>query len=118
MAREEKYFERRVLDGMLFDAWQASLTEKQKVACGLVFEQDMSLSEASAELGVSRQAVHDLINAARKKMQRFEEYADRVGIDRKLKQIERLIEKFKFSLPPDFYAQIKELLKEDKQQSV
>ncbi len=114
MAREEKYFERRVLDGMLFDAWQASLTEKQKNACELVFEQDMSLAEASEELGVSRQAVHDLINAARKKMQRFEKYVDRVGVDRKLKQIEKLLDKFKFSLPPDFYTQIKELLKEEK----
>lgn len=114
MARGEKYFERRVLDGMLFDAWQASLTDRQRTACELVLDQDMSLSEASEEMGVSRQAVHDLINAARKKMQRFEQYVDRVGIDRKLKQIEKLLEKFKFSLPPDFYTQIKELLKEDK----
>ena len=114
MARGEKFFERRVQDGMLFDTWQASLTEKQKIACELVFDQDMSLAEAAEELGVSRQAVHDLIKASRKKMQRFNQYVEQVNIEKKLEQIRTLVEKFKFSLPTDFYTQMSRVLKEEK----
>ena len=114
MSRGEKFFERRVQDGMLFDTWQASLTEKQKTACELVFDQDMSLAEAAEELGVSRQAVHDLINAARKKMQRFNQYVEHVSTEKKLEQIRSLVDRFKFSLPPDFYTQVSRLLKEEK----
>ena len=114
MARGEKYFERRVQDGMLFDTWQASLTEKQKTACELVFDQDMSLAEAAEELGVSRQAVHDLVKAARRKMQRFNQYVEHVSVEKKLEQIRVLLDKFKFSLPPDFYTQLSQLLKEEK----
>jgi len=45
----------------LMDFYQAMLTEKQHVALKLYYEENLTLNEIGEEMGISRQAVHDLV---------------------------------------------------------
>lgn len=67
--------------GRLFDIYGGLLTDKQRQCLGLYFYDDLSLSEIGDELGVSRQAVHDLLKRVEQTLERNEE---------KLRILERL----------------------------
>ena len=62
-----------VQTALLFDFYGQLLTEKQQDVCHLYFEDDCSLSEIAEDLGVSRQAVHDMIKKSRKALGEYEE---------------------------------------------
>ncbi|MCL5967187.1 MAG: hypothetical protein M1516_00820 [Firmicutes bacterium] len=57
----------------LLDAYGPLLTERQREACALVFEEDWSLSEAAHALGVSRARVGALVGDAVRRLVRIEE---------------------------------------------
>lgn len=59
--------------GLLLDLYGALLTEKQRSAVEMHFSSDLSLTEIGAELGVSRQAVHDIIHRAEAALVEYEE---------------------------------------------
>ena len=54
--------------GRLFDIYGSLLTAKQRTCLSLYFYDDLSLSEISDELGVSRQAVHDLLKRVERRL--------------------------------------------------
>ncbi|MCQ2525036.1 MAG: putative DNA-binding protein [Lachnospiraceae bacterium] len=65
----DKIFER----GLLFDFYGELLTEhQQKIYSDAVFN-DLSLSELSEEVGISRQAIHDIIKRCDKQLSGYEE---------------------------------------------
>lgn len=68
----EEIFQQRMRLGRLFDIYGGLLTEKQRSCLGLYFYDDLSLSEISEELGVSRQAVHDLLKRVEQILERYE----------------------------------------------
>ena len=68
----EEIFQQRMRLGRLFDIYGGLLTEKQRTCLGLYFYDDLSLSEISEELGVSRQAVHDLLKRVEQILERYE----------------------------------------------
>ena len=68
----EEIFEQRMRLGRLFDIYGSLLTAKQKQCLGLYFYDDLSSSEISEELGVSRQAVHDLLKRVEQLLERYE----------------------------------------------
>lgn len=68
----EEIFEQRMRLGRLFDIYGGLLTDKQKLCLRLYFYDDLSLSEISEELGVSRQAVHDLLKRVEQILERYE----------------------------------------------
>ena len=68
----EEIFQQRMRLGRLFDIYGGLLTEKQRTSLGLYFYDDLSLSEISEELGVSRQAVHDLLKRVEQILERYE----------------------------------------------
>ncbi|MDY4920072.1 MAG: YlxM family DNA-binding protein [Phascolarctobacterium sp.] len=68
----EEIFEQRMRLGRLFDMYGGLLTEKQRTCLSLYFYDDLSLSEISEELGVSRQAVHDLLKRVEQILERYE----------------------------------------------
>ena len=45
----------------LMDFYQAMLTEKQYAALKFYYEENLTLNEIGEEMGISRQAVHDLV---------------------------------------------------------
>ncbi len=58
--------------GLLCDFYGKLLTERQLQACRLQCDEDKSLAEIAEELGVSRQAVHDLIRRSQETLESFE----------------------------------------------
>lgn len=69
----EEIFEQRMRLGRLFDMYGSLLTPKQSQCLSLYFYDDLSLSEISAELGVSRQAVHDLLKRVEQLLEHYED---------------------------------------------
>lgn len=65
---------------VLYDFYGALLTEKQQSCLEMHFLQDFSLSEIGDRLGVSRQAVYDIIHRSEQVLLEYEE---------KLKLVER-----------------------------
>ena len=76
--------------GLLFDYYGQFLTTKQREVMHLYFENDYSLSEIAEELGVSRQAVHDMIKKSKKSLY---EYEDRLGLALKFSNKDQAIER-------------------------
>lgn len=93
--------ERMLRIGALLDLYGAMLTEKQRRAVGMHFLDDLSLAEIGEALGVSRQAVHDIIHRAEASL---EEYEQKLGFLRKrqaaLEKLARLGEALE-ALPPE-----------------
>ena len=61
----------------LFDLYGALLTKKQQKCLSMSLLEDYSLSEIGETLGISRQAVHDIL---RRSEQAMEEYETRLGL--------------------------------------
>lgn len=68
----EKDFVQRMRFGRLFDIYGGLLTEKQQQCLRYYFYDDLSLTEIAEELGVSRQAVHDLLKRVEQILERNE----------------------------------------------
>lgn len=58
---------------LLYDYYGELLTERQREIYEEVVFNDMSLSEAASEYGVSRQGIHDMIRRCHKSMTEFED---------------------------------------------
>lgn len=74
----------------LLDFYGGLLTDKQRLIMSYHYEEDMSLSEISEELKISRQAVHDVIKRSEKVLKGYEKelgLVDRFNYQ-KLKMIE------------------------------
>lgn len=61
----------------LFDFYGPLLTDKQNRCLQMHLFEDFSLSEISAELGISRQAVYDMLKRSEQLMQQYE---DKLGL--------------------------------------
>ena len=57
---------------LLLDYYGELLSQKQRTCFDLYYNQDLSLSEIAAELGVSRQGVHELLARAEATLGEFE----------------------------------------------
>ena len=98
--------ERMLRIGALLDLYGAMLTEKQRRAVGMHFLDDLSLAEIGEALGVSRQAVHDIIHRAEASL---EEYEQKLGFLQKrqvhLEKLTRLGEAIE-ALPPEIGGRV------------
>ncbi len=68
-----EYLEKKFEIGMLMDFYRNLLTNKQISVMNLYFDEDVTLAEIATQLGVSRQAVHDLIARSEKQLYHYEE---------------------------------------------
>ncbi|MGE5371027.1 MAG: YlxM family DNA-binding protein [Solirubrobacterales bacterium] len=57
---------------MLYDFYGPLLTERQQQAVELHYEDDLSLSEVAAIMGITRQAVFDLLKRTEKTLEEYE----------------------------------------------
>lgn len=73
---------------LLYDFYQALLTEKQRQVMALYHEENLSLSEIGQEFGISRQAVHDTLKKAE---QALEDYENKLKLVDKFLKTERAI---------------------------
>ncbi len=103
--------QQRIRDGLLLDTYGSLLTEKQRMACEMVLLQDLSLSEAAEPLGVSRQGVHDLLTRSREHMENCESSLGLIEKNRRMEEMELLLEENKSRVPKDFYTAFRSMLK-------
>ena len=86
---KESSIERIVEQSLLYDFYGEMLNEHQrKVYEAAVFE-DYSLSEIGAELGISRQGVHDLLKRCNKIL---EDYEDKLHLVEKFQKAKKRVE--------------------------
>ncbi len=69
--------EKHIKGAYLLDIYEKLLTDKQSLAMNLFYNEDLSMSEISDELGVSRQAAFDLIKRTQKIL---EDYDTKLGL--------------------------------------
>ncbi len=79
---------------LLFDFYGELLTDRQKQIYGDVVMNDLSLGEAAAEYGISRQGVHDMVRRCSKILNGYEEKLHLVqkflDMKKKIREIESL----------------------------
>lgn len=85
---------------MLLDFYGKLLTDKQAMTMSYYYEEDMSLGEISEELGISRQAVYDIIKRSEKILRDYEE---------KLGLVERFLEQKKKLLKIKEHLKLREM---------
>lgn len=73
---------------MLFDFYGELLTEKQKLAMDLYYNQDLSLAEIAEPLGISRQGVRDFIKRGEKQLLELEQ---KMGLLMRFRQLHEQI---------------------------
>ncbi len=73
---------------LLGDYYGQLLTERQREILSLHYESDLSLGEIGELLGVSRQAVHDLLSRAEESL---EDYESRLGLAARDTAAKRLV---------------------------
>lgn len=85
-----KVFEMNVL----LDIYGELLTDKQLSIMKLYYQEDISLSEISEELGISRQAVNDSLRKTEKKLYHFDSILNLKMLYNDLDKVKVFLEKF------------------------
>ena len=78
--------------GMLLDFYGELLTNKQKTALELYYNEDLSLAEIAEEMQVSRQGVRAFIKQGEAHLEEFEE---KLGMYNRFSEISRLLREVK-----------------------
>ncbi len=95
---------------LLFDFYGQLLTEQQAQAVSLYYNDDFSLSEIAARMGITRQGVRDSIKRAEAQLFTFEEklgLMERFRVtERGLTEIESLAQKLKENYDPKIADEI------------
>lgn len=71
--------------GMLYDFYGELLPEKQREVFGLYYEDNYSLAEIGAEVGITRQGAYDFL---RRGETRLNEYEAKLGLVKRFRQSE------------------------------
>ena len=107
MIRED--LEKKVDLAFLSAFYGGLLTENQRRILSLHCEEDLSLGEIAAEVGISRQAVHESLNRA---AARLEELEGTLGVARRFRQMESGLAEALSALRNKNYSQAEQLLEE------
>ena len=105
--------EKIVEQTLLYDFYGELLTEHQRQIYEDVIFNDLSLSEAAQERGISRQGVHDMIRRCSRILQGYEEKLGLVEkflkTQEKVREIHRLTQEYRKTRNDDLIWRIEEL---------
>jgi len=73
MCLEEAMIEHTIRINYLLDFYKILLTEKQKFALEMYYQEDLSLVEIAQNLDVSRQAIYDLLKRGENILEEYED---------------------------------------------
>ena len=82
--------DKKVYYGRLFDFYQNMLTDNQREICSYFFEEDYNLTETGDALGVSKQAVRDILNRT---MAKLDDLESKLGLLNRYEQMNELCAK-------------------------
>lgn len=77
--------EKNIEISLLYDFYGQLLKEQQKQAVTLYYNDDLSLSEIAAQLGITRQGVRDSIKRSETALYNFEE---KLGLYKRFREVE------------------------------
>ena len=104
-------FEKDLNIGYLLDFYGDVLSERKRSVMDMYYNEDFSLAEIAAEIGISRQGVRDMIKKTEDELFFYEE---KLGLAKKMKsatdsvnELERIASGT--SLPADFFNKLAEL---------
>ena len=66
-------FEKNLNIGYLLDFYGDLLSDRKRSVMDMYYNEDLSLAEIAAEIGISRQGVRDLIKKSEEELQNYEE---------------------------------------------
>ena len=76
--------DKKVYYGRLFDFYGRMLTDNQRDICRFFFDEDYNLTETGDALGISKQAVRDILNRTTAKL---DDYENKLGLLGKYEQM-------------------------------
>ena len=105
-------FEKNLNIGYLLDFYGDLLTERKRSALDMYYNEDLSLAEIAAEVGISRQGVRDMIKKAEEELLFYEE---KLGLAQHLRRVEACASELKeisslHALPDELSDKISELV--------
>ncbi len=105
-------FEKNLELGYLLDFYGELLSSRKRSVMDMYYNEDLSLAEIAAEIGITRQGARDLIKKSEEELLFFEE---KLGLAKKLKDASRTATELKalaseLNLPSDFYKKLDELI--------
>lgn len=83
---------------ILFDCYSSLLTPRQREIFSMHYQFDLSLGEIANNVGVSRQAVHDLL---KRTLRQLDYYEANLALAAKDKQTNRLLDEIEAGLEQD-----------------
>ncbi|MBO5773466.1 MAG: helix-turn-helix domain-containing protein [Clostridia bacterium] len=104
--------QKKIEIGLLNDYYGGLLTDYQTKLLSLYYDEDLSLKEISEEMGVSRQAVADVIKRSSEKLLEFE---SKLGLVEKISNLIDQIEQVIVSVDTETADKLKSILNEVKE---
>ena len=100
-------FEKNLNIGYLLDFYGELLTDRKREVLDYYYNDDLSLSEITEEIGISRQGVRDIIKKAEEELLFFEEKLHLAGrfsdAEKQIRRIEELVR----VKAPDAFGEVK-----------
>lgn len=113
---DDLLIKKRVYLARLYDLYGPALTEKQRKAYEMHDLDDLSLSEISQELAITRQGISDHLQRARDRLEELERIlsfaAKLEDLEGKLRSIESLVSS-SFGVPHDLILKIRSIISGD-----
>lgn len=104
-------FEKNMSIGILLDFYGEILNERRRGVLDMYYNEDLSLSEISEVIGISRQGVRDMIKKSENELLFYEE---KLGLAKRFKDIQGSAEKIysmsdSVNIPEELKTEIKHL---------
>ena len=104
-------FEKNLQIGYLLDFYGDILSERKRSVMDMYYNEDLSLAEIAAEIGISRQGVRDMIKKTEDELFFYE---NKLGLAEKLKSVEEYAKilndkAIAMELPSDFSEALQKL---------
>ena len=105
-------FEKNLELGYLLDFYGELLSERKRTVMEMYYNEDLSLAEIAAEIGISRQGARDIIKKSEEELFFFEE---KLGLAQRLKSVSQKAAELKalssnLNIPQEFEEKLSELI--------
>lgn len=104
-------FEKNMSIGYLLDFYGEILNERKRSVLDMYYNEDLSLSEISDIIGISRQGVRDIIKKTESELLFYEE---KLGLAHRFSQVRSSVDRInslatQLNLPPELERELKQL---------